>query len=356
MPKKRTKPTAPEIPDDTWRSLYEAADAFGELRLWEHMGDAELLGVNDPHTGEPLLGAVMGGLGEIFGIAIHHGHAGLRWVLELSIGDAPELDMDAFFSIAVIKVEFVKKSELSAEDKRRVKALGFTPRGGARARWPVFESKKPGHMPWHLGAEDAGLLLHALPRLTSLGAALVPILESEDTLPPHGFAFWPAGRAPGEPLRAEEIEWRHEMMPMEPAPAIFSTDDATAARLAKLPQQPRLVIELDAFTGTGTIMEGGNPWPVKAALAAESRSGVIAGLKLGETPGETLENIAGRSLVMGIESLKARPGTVLVAKRSVLSALTPFAAKLGIHLVIRHELPAVDEARASLPPQFGLGF
>lgn len=73
------------------------------------MGDAELLGVDDPHTGEPVLGAVMGRLGEVFGIAIHHGPAGLRWILELATSDEPELDMDAFLAVAVLKVEFVKR-------------------------------------------------------------------------------------------------------------------------------------------------------------------------------------------------------------------------------------------------------
>jgi hypothetical protein len=82
MPKKSAKLTAEKIPDDTWRALYEAADALGELQLWQLMGDAELLGVDDPHTGEPVLGAVMGRLGEVFGIAIHHGPAGLRFMDE----------------------------------------------------------------------------------------------------------------------------------------------------------------------------------------------------------------------------------------------------------------------------------
>lgn len=174
---KERKTDRRKIPDDTWRALCEAADALGELQLWQLMGDAELLGVDDPHTGEPVLGAVMGRLGEVFGIAIHHGPAGLRWILELATSDEPELDMDAFLAVAVLKVEFVKKAELPAEDKRRVKALGFTPRGGMRARWPLFESKRPDHMPGPIHAEDARLLLHALPRLTALGAAVMPILE-----------------------------------------------------------------------------------------------------------------------------------------------------------------------------------
>ena len=118
MPKKSSKLIIPEIANETWRELYEAADALGELRLWECMGDSELLGVDDPHTDGPVLGAVMGGLGEVFGIALHYGPAGLRWVIELATSDKPDVDMDAFLSIAVVKVEFVPKGELPPEDKR----------------------------------------------------------------------------------------------------------------------------------------------------------------------------------------------------------------------------------------------
>jgi hypothetical protein len=354
MPKKSAKLTAEKIPDDTWRALYEAADALGELQLWQLMGDAELLGVDDPHTGEPVLGAVMGRLGEVFGIAIHHGPAGLRWILELATSDEPELDMDAFLAVAVLKVEFVKKAELPAEDKRRVKALGFTPRGGMRARWPLFESKRPDHMPGPIHAEDARLLLHALPRLTALGAAVMPILEKDDPVPADGFAFWPAGKTPDEPLRTEDIEWRHVTMPSEPAPAIFSADEKAIAQLAALPKHPGLVIELDAFAGTATIAADTGLQTMKAALAAESRSGSIVGLELGVTPADTLENIAGRALMAGIKALGICPGTVQVTKRNLLSALAPFAAKLGIRIVHCHELPAIEEARAAMPPHFRL--
>ena len=357
MPKKNRQPVIPEIPLETWRALYAAADALGELRLWECMGDSELLGVDDPHAGGPVLGAVMGTLGEVFGLALHHGPAALRWVLELATSDEPEVDIDEFLAIAVVKVEFVPKRELPPEDKRRMKALGFVPRGGARAKWPAFQSHRPGYLPWHIDETDARLLLHALPRLTALGAAVRPLYDSDAAFPSDGFAFFPKDRAPG-PLRLEEVEWRQVGMPPEPPVAAFSVDEVTAAILAKLPRQPSVVLEVEAFCGVSSIAEGGEdgrPWLVKAALAAESGSGFIAGMEMGEAPDEALEAIAGRALVAGIKALGVRPGAVHLKSRRAAEALAALATQLGIPLKLRRALPAVDEARAALPPQFGFG-
>ena len=357
MPKKSSKLTVPEIPNETWRALYEAADALGGLRLWECMGDSELLGVDDPHTDGPLLGAVMGGMGEVFGIALHYGPAGLRWVLELATSDEPEVDMDAFLSIAVLKVEFMPKGELPPEDKRRMKALGFAPSGGRGTKWPTFQSHRPGYLPWHIDESDARLLLHALPRLIALGAAVRPLYESEGDFPSDGFAFFPKDRALG-PLRLDEVEWRQVAMPPEPAPASFAVDEVTAAILANLPRQPSVVLEVEAFCGGGAITDGGEngrPWMVKAALSAAAGSGLIAGMELGKSPGDTLEAIAGRGLVGAMKALGVRPGAVHLKSRRAAESLAALAAQLGIPLKLRRELPAVEEARAGMPPQFGFG-
>ena len=357
MPKKSRKLVIPEIPLETWRELYEAADALGGLRLWECMGDSELLGVDDPSVDGPVLGAVMGGLGEVFGIALHYGPAGLRWVIELATSDEPDVDMDEFLSIAVVKVEFVPKGELPPEDKRRMKALGFAPRGGPRGKWPLFQSHRPGYLPWHIDEGDARLLLHALPRFTALGAAVRPLYESDNDFPSDGFAFFPKDRAPG-PLPLEEVEWRRVVSPPEPPPDSFSVDEVTAAILAKLPQQPSVVLEVEAFCGVGSIAEGGEngrPWLVKAALAVEAESGLIAAMEPGSGPGDPLEAMAGRALVGGMKALGIRPGALHLKSRRAAAALAALAAQLGIALKLRRVLPAVDEARDAMPPQFGFG-
>lgn len=353
MPKKTDRPTLAEPSLATWRALYEAADAFAALRLWECMGDAELIGVEDEHTGEPMLGSVLGVNREVFGISIHYGALGLRWVLEVATTDDPSPDMEALLSSTVLKVEFVRKSELNAAEKKRAAAIRFLPSGGKNAKWPIFESIQPGYIPWTIDEAEARLLLHALPRLTAVGAVVKPIFEKEDPLPADGFAFWPKDRALEVPLRLDEVVWRHIAMPPEPPPVIFSAEASAVAKLTSLPFKKGLILELDSFMCSNSIHDRARPWIVKAGLAVEKSSGFVLGVKLGDSPEDPLGAIAARAMMMAIEALSHRPEALHLAKPQLIAALTPFATQLGIRIVAARELPMLEEARQGMPPQFG---
>lgn len=355
MAPRRTTRQLPEVALEIWRELYAAADEWGTLALWECMGDAELLGVDDPRTGEPMLGAVMGGLGEVFGLALYHGPKGLRWVLEIALGEADELELENLTEVSALKIEFVRKPELTPEEKRRVKTLGFQPAGKGPQRWPTFESMRPGFVPWHLDTAEAELLLHVLPRLTALGAAVRPLYEDEEAPPAEGFAFWPKGRALGAPLRREEVNWRRLRVPAEPAPKTFAADKATNAGLALLVQAPASVMEVDALGGLDAIWEGERPWFSKIAIAADARSGFVAGLEMATSPDEPLEAIAGRALVAGMQALHIRPRVVRLRNARIRQALQPFASGLDIRLELQRALSGIDEFRAAMPAHFGFG-
>ncbi len=354
MPARRTKPAIPHVAPESWSELYRLADELRGLELWDCMGDAELLGVDDPHTGEPMLGAVMGIAGQLFGLAIYHGEGGRRSVLQAALGDLDEPPVGDFHRVGVLKIEFVPKTELRPEEKRRVKDLGFQPAKARPLWWPTFQSMRPGYVPWHLDQDDADLLLHVLPRMIALGACVKPIFDEDDPLMHDGFAFWPKGRAPGEPLRLDEVDWRRLPLPPDPEPVLFAADEPTTARLAHLPQEAGLVLEVDAFAGFGAIGDGPRPWFTKMGLAADAHSGLIAGMVMGENPQEPLETIAGRALVHGLTSIRMRPARVWVGDAGILRAIEPFARRLGIRVELRRELPMIEEARAEMPDKFGV--
>lgn len=354
MAPRRTKPFIPELPFEIWRELYSVADELRGLALWECMGDAELLGVEDPDTGEPMLGAVLGGLGEVFGLAIYHGPKGLRWVLEAALGDADETETENIYEVSALKVEFVPKAMLTPEEKRRVKALGFQPAKKRPQMWPTFQSMRPGCVPWHLDATEAKLLLYALPRLTALGASVRSLYEDEEVPPADGFAFWPKNRGLGEPLRREEVDWQRLSIPPEPSPEPFATDGPTEITLKHLPQAPSLVLEVDAFVGFDTIGEGERPWFIRMSVAADEHSGFVAGMEMGTSPDEPLAMIAGRALVAAMGAFRTRPKVVRLRQTRIRQALEPFAERLGIRLDLRRRLPMVAEFQAATSERFGL--
>jgi hypothetical protein len=64
---KRNLPTAPVVPLELWRALYQAASEFQLLAPWRWMDDRHVLGINSA-LGVRLV-TVMGSLGEVFGLA-----------------------------------------------------------------------------------------------------------------------------------------------------------------------------------------------------------------------------------------------------------------------------------------------
>ena len=353
MPRRFPRSHIPQIPLEIWRPLYAAADELRGLALWEEMGDAELLGVEHPGTGEAMLGVTMGGLGELFGLALHHGGEGVRFALETAFYPEDEPDMEEFYMMAVLKVEFVSKRELEPEEKRRVKEMNFQPAPVRPLLWPTFQSMHPGYLPWHLDLAEAELLLQVLPRLTGLGACLREFDEGGDVWPAGQIAFWPRDREPGEPLRAEEIDWRRLPVPARVDPEPVTVEKATEAALKRLPQSQSCFLELDATTGGGVIDEGERPWLIKTGVAAEVESGMILGMEMGSAPEEAIETIAGRAFVQALQRIQMRPAAVRVRQARIQKALESICARLGIRLEVRRELPAVAEFQEGMGRRFG---
>jgi hypothetical protein len=353
MARRSFKSVIPEIPLEVWRPLYAWADELRGLALWEEMGDAELLGVDHPQTGEPMLGAVMGSLGEVFGLALHYEPEGIRFAVETALGRSDEPDMEEFRQTSVLKVEFVGKVELAPEEKQRVKDLNFQPAPVRPIMWPIFESLRSGYIPWHLDLAEAELLLYALPRLTGLGGCVRQLYESDNLPPDDGFAFWPRGRALAEPLQTEEIDWRRLRVTPRRAPETFAVENATEEALRRLPQVESWLLEVDASSGFGVIDEGPRPWFMKMGVAAEARTGLVLGAEIGRGPEEAIETLAGRTLVQALQRGMARPAAVHVQQVRIEKALEGISARLGIQLELRRELPSVARFHAATLKRFG---
>jgi hypothetical protein len=354
MPRRSFKSTIPNVPLEIWRPLYAWADELRGLALWETIGDAELLGVDHPQTGEPMLGVMMGRLGEVFALALHYDPEGVRFALEMALGDSAEPDMEEFRQISMLKVEFVPKAELMPEEKQRIKELRFRPDPVHPQMWPSFQSMCSGYIPWNPGLAEAELLLHALPRITLLGACVRPLYENGDRTLDEGFAFWPRGRALGEPLQTDEIDWRRLRMPPRSVPEPFAMQSRTEEMLRRLPQSKGWLLELDASSGFGIIDEGERPWFAKMGVAADARTGLIVGMEMGSGPEESIETLAGRTLLQALQTTKARPVAVRVREARIEKVLEGISGRLGIRLELRRDLPSVDEFKVATAERFGL--
>ncbi len=348
------KMSSQNLPSEIWAQLYAAADTMFALEPWESIPPDILLKVAHPVTNEPVYGSILGSMGEIFGVSIQYGKWAEYSLMRAFGEEDEELLIENAHRISSLKIEFVRKSELSSANKERLKALAYKPKHGSKgACWPTIEVMKEGSVPCPPDATDAALILKVLPCFNSMVQAMDQHANGDPDLIPEGIAVWPDGRTAESSVAWDEIGWKPFKSVPEPACEEFQLDEVTAARLRELPQVNEQ-LELDAFAGLASVEEGPRPFFMKLGIAIDSRTQMVVGLELGTSGTDLLERIAGRLLVQVVSNLKARPKRIMFCQKSLLQALGTVADNLGIELRHQERLPALEKARASMPEHFGV--
>lgn len=147
---------------EIWKKLYQTAIDFSELKPWDWMFDRDLFGVEDPNTGEVGYCCVMGRLGEHFALALYRGSRGLSGYIAIATAGNKRLQDPALIlgSQDCLMASFEDRRMLEKDDLQIIKELGLKFRGSNG--WPLFRSYEPGKPPWHIIADEADWLTHAL--------------------------------------------------------------------------------------------------------------------------------------------------------------------------------------------------
>jgi hypothetical protein len=344
----------PKLSAEIWAQLYAAADAVFALKPWERIPPDILLKISHPVTNEPVYGSILGAMGEVFGISIQFGKWAEYSLMRAFAEDEEDALLRNVHRITSFKIEFVKKSELSAADKQSLKGLAYKPQPWAKgACWPSIEVMKEGSVPCPPDPGDAEVILDIVHCFTAMVQAMARHADGNPDTLPEGIAVWPEGRTAGHPVKWDEIEWRPFEVVPEPACEEFQLDEFTVAQLRHLPQVNEQ-LELDAFGVLASVKQGPRPFYVKLGFAVDSKRGILLGFEPGASGTDSLENIVGRLLVEVVSKLKARPKRVLFSQTSLLQAMERVARNLEIEVLYQKRLPAMEEALASLPENFGL--
>lgn len=316
------------------------------------MHDSELIGLRDPGTRDKMLCSILGRLGEVFGLLVFRRPTGRRWVLNTILNaDNPTepKDGDQAFDQDCVKVEFVRKSELDDQDRTVLAAGGFSPGSRRGPVCPTFRSILPGGYPWYPTQEEAQTLLFAIPRVAALAELCRDTPDLNLDLADGEVAFLPEDFDPAvRPLRADELDWQPEMVPPEPIPTPVVLDEVSLERLARLPQPQGLNLEVDLFYGPSPVSDGQRPYFPKAAMAVEPSSGFIGGCNFAGPTDQDWAASLGEVINGALRQLTARPESFRVQRRRVAQMLLPLAAKLGIRVCERPELPALNRLREDL--------
>jgi hypothetical protein len=342
MPKKNTPP-APAIPLELWRELYHAAAGFQLLAPWKWMDDTHIFGINNEH-GVRLV-TVMGSLGEVFGLASYRGSTGANFLLRLLHGEfAPESPDAGFYQDALL-VDFVPRTDLWKEERAIIQQIHFQPPVRKPTLFPKFQSHKPGYTPWFIDEAEACLLLDDLRKALPFSELIRTNLALYDSRQENEFPFFPASVS--EPLTLDQFEW-HTIAPV-PLPADPPIDPQAfdLPLLLALPQPPQSAWELTAFYAPTPVGEPPRPYYPKLALGVDAATGMILAFQL-TGPAQTMAQTAARGLVQSIQSSGSRPAAINMDSVSLIRALQPLAAALGVKVAQAKSLPMANEARRSM--------
>ncbi|NUM88683.1 MAG: hypothetical protein HUU37_05725 [Bdellovibrionales bacterium] len=338
---------------DTGKKLFRAAARFRALAPWDLFEDDTIFGVKDPVTGEIGYCCVLGAAGQVFGLCMYRGSAGLDFHQKMQSGEIdPRVD-DAFAMQNALLAEFRERDELENEDWAALKSAGFKPKkGGNSPSHPFFRSHLPGLVPWFVTEDEARWLTFAL----ECAADVVEnAAKSDDFLaqekPGHVLTYLPhAGDAP----------WTRQWLRPEPfaeeEPREISVDDLRVQKIRNSDPKRDNPWEADTFfLPGGTIMDRDRPYFARLVVMVHKPSGYVFDpemLRPEECPYSALCEV----FLRAIEKYGRLPREIHVRSDRVWEALKPVADRLGVRVRMKRVLPAVLELRSDLGQQAQMGF
>lgn len=336
-------PEPPQVPLELWRELYQAAAQFQSLAPWEWMGDRQVLGVTNEH-GVRLL-SVLGGMGEVFGLATYLGTTGANFLLRLLREEIEPESPDALFQQDALLLDLVPRQELRKEDGPILKAVGFKLVPSQPRRFPQFYSHKPGYVPWFIDEAEARCLLDGLRKVLPFAALVRAEPDAFGRHRPNEYPFFPNSFA--EPLTWDSFVW-HVVTPTPvPLDPVIAPAPQDLAALLNKPPRPQAVWELGSFFTRMPISQPPRPYWPKMGLAVDEPSGYVLQHELGG-PNDTMAQTAAGCLAQAIGAHGFRPATIKVDSINLRQALAALADALAIQLIEVRSLPMLNSVRQAL--------
>jgi hypothetical protein len=347
--------TMDEASREDWKRLVDAAVRIKQLSPWEWMDEDEIFGIRHPDSSEIGFISVMGGLGEHTAVAVYLGTEALARFMELQqappdvLDEYPELLME----VPQLQASFEDRGDLEDWDRQLLRNLGMKFRG--RKAWPLFQSFRPGFMPWRLEPEEVRYLTLAIEQLEQVAPR---VEESHDFLlgEEPGTFLIRSCRAPAG--KAAVWEDRYETVPEPVSPLIplaWNPDDVKKLKRASPSGD---VIELDFFMFPGRIGDKDQrPQAGYVLLAVHAQSNLVFGVEmlavtdsfehmLGCVPGWILSRLAEPGM---------RPKKIHVQSERLIYILRPAFQELGTKIVFKPRLKKLRAAKREMFAFFAKG-
>ena len=325
-----------------WRNLYDHAQKIREIEPWQFMEEPDIFGVQNPVNNEIGYCCVMGGLGELLGMAIYLGAEGLEGYRKMASGEITGENPSDMMVQKCLMVTFENRDCLEKEDLAVIKKLGLKFRGSNR--WPLFRSYLPGYYPWFLNKEEVIFLSHVLEQ-----AVLVIDRFDKDE------RILTAPRQDQYLVRSSEsgpsgLKWLDQWM--EPAPQrkavvpIPQINELLLHKIKKGSSRLQSTWEIELCHAPFPVGEGGRPFYPYFSMILDTDSKYILGSNV--FPLTEYETDFQEQILTLIEDRGVFPKEIHVDREEVRSLIAPIADALDIKIKLLKTLPGVSVALKEL--------
>ncbi len=338
----------PQPQQGEWARLAECAVRIKRLAPWQWMNEEDVFGLAHPETGEIGFISVMGSLGRHVAVAVYLGAGAFAKFVALQHAAPDLLEEYPEFLIEIphLQASFEDRDHLSDWDRQLLRDLNLKFRG--RKAWPLFQSFRPGFMPWRLETDEIRFLALALEQLEQVAPRVREdpfLLQGKET----GMYFLRAWRAEGG--KPDKWEDRYERIPLPDFPPIPLTGDAGDLKKLKRVAAQGDTLEVDFFQFPGNIGKPGErPQAGYILLALHAQSSLIFGVETllvtkslehtwGQIPGLLLHRLAGPGM---------RPKEIHVQSELLANVLQPAFKELGTRIVLKPSLKKLRAAKREM--------
>ena len=324
----------------TAEMLFGLASDVYAARLWERIGDTDLVLVKDPVSGQMCYCCVMGALAEYCAVHVYLGAESYRFFKRIELEETISVG-DFYGSQSGVTAEFVSSSELTAPDKELARAFGHPLSRGLAA--PQFRANRKGYQPWYITEPEAKVLV--------LGMESVLAFCQERKRTPDKQYWAHEGVYPEvvwtkrSYFRIKETFVKAEQAP-PPEPAVL--DEASRARLQNKDYAIRGAIETDHFyTGLPVGKKHERNACLRAVLAIDAETRFLYVAEMVESS-QPAERFLARILIDTIQGAGFIPAEVRVKDRNAQILLSSLAERLGFAVVVKKNLAVLESAKRHL--------
>ncbi|WP_127580132.1 DUF7309 domain-containing protein [Paenibacillus koleovorans] len=323
---------------EQWSKLYVTAATFKQAGCWDWMENIHLFGVQDPDSDRVGYCCIMGNGGELYGLAVYIGTAGLKVVSDMLLGRS---ETDSMFSQHCLMLAFEDREDLMTQERAQIKELGLKFRG--RQAWPTFRLNEPGYYPWPLmTTNDVNFLTVAIEQAMEVSRL---VRDNPDQLldVEEGFIVTRVSST----NEADERSWSTEKLkPADIEQPSIEYPELNAFQMAQLKktvkQKQYGVWEIGCFYLPSPVMEGDRPYYPMVLLAVDGGSGQILTAIVARQ--EEMAAKAISQLIQMLEQLKGVPSELVSLRQDAFGFLAPLVAELKLRCAVVERTPAWEEA------------